>query len=200
MADSSHPAITGLILAGGLGRRMGGVDKGLQCLDGCPLVAWAVQSLLPQVETLLINANRHAESYGIYGFPVVPDDIPDFAGPLAGLHAGLGRAETAWVVTVPCDSPFFPHDLVARLWQALVAANAEVAVACTEGHRHPVFCLCHTGLRDDLGAYLAAGGRRMGEWCQGKRLVLVDFDDQVAAFRNLNTPEDLAASASDPAQ
>src|SRR5512146_1640213 len=107
--------VTGIVLAGGQGRRMGGVDKGLQLLRGRPMVAWAIERLAPQVEEILVNANQNTEAYAKFGHRVVPDSVGGFAGPLAGLHAGLHAAAQPLAVTVPCDSPFLPLDLVARL-------------------------------------------------------------------------------------
>lgn len=185
--------VTGVILSGGLGTRMGGVDKGLQMLQGMPLVAWVVRALQPQVETLVINANRNPESYGIYGFPVVADSLSDYPGPLAGLHAGLMAAQGDWVVTCPCDSPFLPQDLVFRLWESLHQQQGDLAVAATAEGLQPVFCLCPKGLLSDLQAYLEAGGRKMGEWCKRHKLAVADFDDQTSAFRNINRLEELQA-------
>ncbi len=184
--------ITGVILAGGLGRRMGGVDKGLQLLQGRPLVAWVAKRLAPQVDALLINANRHPDHYAALGFPVVPDQIEGFAGPLAGLHAALAGAPHPLVVTAPCDSPFLPVDLVSRLLAALTAADARIAVARTFDQLHPVFCLCRREVLDDLTGYLLAGERRFERWIVGQAAVEVAFDDQVAAFENINTREELA--------
>jgi len=187
----SPSAITGIILAGGLGRRMGGVDKGLQLLDGRPLVRHVAERLAPQVDHLLINANRSQAEYAALGYPVLADEIPDFAGPLAGLHAALSAAATPWVATAPCDSPYLPFDLVSRLQASLLASAAGLAVARVEGRLHPVFCLCRTSLNDPLAAYLNQGGRRVAEWCTDMGAVLVDFDDQPQAFRNFNTLQDL---------
>lgn len=183
--------VTGVILAGGMGRRMGGVDKGLQLLDGRPLVCHVAERLAPQVDELLINANRSQAEYAALGYTVLADEIPDFAGPLAGLHAALSAATTAWVVTVPCDSPYLPRDLVNRLQASLQASAAGLAVARVEGRLHPVFCLCRTSLSGTLAAYLSQGGRRVAEWCTDMGAVLVDFDDQPQAFRNFNTLQDL---------
>jgi molybdopterin-guanine dinucleotide biosynthesis protein A len=185
--------ITGVVLAGGLGRRMGGVDKGLQLLNGQTLVAQIVVRLRPQVGPLLINANRNAARYGELGYPVVADAVPDFAGPLAGLHAALSAAETPLVVTVPCDSPFLPVDLVSRLFLALTANGADLAVARTGEQSHPVFCLCRRQLLPHLAAYLAAGERKFERWYATLNAVLVPFDDQPAAFENINTAAELAA-------
>lgn len=200
MLPVPRPPITGLILAGGLGRRMGGVDKGLQPLQGKPLVAWSLAALQPQVDEVLINANQHTEAYAALGCPVVADEIGGFAGPLAGLHGGLGAATHDWVVTVPCDSPFLPADLVDRLWAGLCAQGADLAIARAEGQRQPVFCLCPTRLRDHLANFLAGGGRKMGAWCGELKLAEVDFEDQPLAFRNINTQAELTAcGGSDPA-
>ena len=184
--------ITGVVLAGGLGRRMGGVDKGLQELDGRPLVAHVIARLAPQVGSLLINANRNTERYAAFGHPVVADAIDGFAGPLAGLHAALAAATTPYVVTAPCDSPFLPDDLVSRLFAALTANAAQIAVARTGEQAHPVFCLCRRELLPSLAAWLQAGERRFGGWTATLAAVEVAFDDQPAAFENINTREELA--------
>lgn len=185
-------AITGVILAGGLARRMGGVDKGLQLLAGRPLVAHVIERLAPQVGGLLINANRSHAEYGALGYALLADRIPDFAGPLAGLHAALVAAATPLVVTVPCDSPYLPRDLVARLHAAMLDQGADLAIARAAGRVHPVFCLCRTALAPQLDIFLRQGGRRVMEWCAGVGGVEVDFDDQPGAFRNFNTLDDLA--------
>lgn len=185
------PAVTGVVLAGGLGRRMGGVDKGLQLLQGQPMVQWVLARFAPQVQALLINANQNAAIYAGFGHPVIADAIPDFAGPLAGLHAALSAARTPLVATVPCDSPFLPLDLVARLQAALLAAVAEVAVARTGEQKHPVFCLCRRSVLPQLTAYLQAGERKFETWCSSLSAVTVDFDDQPTAFENINTLQEL---------
>ncbi|MDE2584914.1 MAG: molybdenum cofactor guanylyltransferase [Betaproteobacteria bacterium] len=185
------PQVFGVILAGGLGRRMGGVDKGLQLLEGQALVVRAAMRLAPQVGALAINANRNLERYAALGYPVLPDLLPDFPGPLAGLHAALRASDRPLVAAIPCDSPFFPLDLVARLKSALEEAGAELAVARTAERSHPVFCLCRRELAGKLEEFLLAGGRRVGEWQGSQRRVEVLFDEN-AAFRNLNTLDDLA--------
>ncbi|MDP3538510.1 MAG: molybdenum cofactor guanylyltransferase MobA [Azonexus sp.] len=184
-------AITGVILAGGLGRRMGGVDKGLQLLNGQPMVAHVAARLAPQVDELLINANQNSERYADFGYRVVPDQIPDFAGPLAGLHAALSAATHPLVATAPCDSPFLTADLVFRLFSALTAAQADLAVARTFDQPHPVFCLCRRDLLPHLTDYLASGKRKMGDWHAMLKLVEVAFDDEAEAFENINTREEL---------
>lgn len=186
-----HGGISGVILAGGLGRRMGGVDKGLQELDGRPLVAWVIDRLAPQVDELLINANRNGERYAAFGHAVVPDRIDGFAGPLAGLHAALSVARHPLLATTPCDSPFLPIDLVARLRAALDESGAELAVARSLGRVQPVFCLCRRSALPALSAHLAAGGRRVERWFCSLPLIEVSFEDQPAAFANINSAEDL---------
>ncbi|MCB1961492.1 MAG: molybdenum cofactor guanylyltransferase [Rhodocyclaceae bacterium] len=188
------PPITGLILAGGQGSRMGGVDKGLVELDGRPMVAHVIARLTPQVDALLINANRNVDTYASFGVPVLADRHAGFVGPLAGLDAGLHHlgAVDAWVVTCPCDSPFAPRDLVARLLAAAQAADAEVAMARADGQAQPVFLLAHTRCAGSLAAFLAGGGRKIDRWVTAQKHVIVDFDDCPQAFANINTPDELA--------
>jgi molybdopterin-guanine dinucleotide biosynthesis protein A len=188
-------AITGLILAGGMGRRMGGVDKGLVPLDGRPMVAHVLARLSPQVGALVINANQNLERYAAFGYPVVPDEVGGFAGPLAGLHAGMTRAATAYIATAPCDSPFLPADLVARLAAAMTRESAQLAVVHTFAQPHPVFALVECGVRPHLASFLLAGGRKIDAWYATLRVVAVPFDDEEAAFRNINTADELAAAA-----
>jgi molybdopterin-guanine dinucleotide biosynthesis protein A len=184
-------SITGVVLAGGMGRRMGGVDKGLLELRGRPLAAWVVDRLRPQVDHLLINANQNRERYAEFGCPVVADKIPDFAGPLAGLHAALSAASTPLVATAPCDSPFLPETLVSRLFSALTAAAADLAVARTFDQPHPVFCLCRREVLPHLTEFLAGGGRKIDRWYATLKVVDVAFDDVADAFENINTREEL---------
>jgi len=189
------PGVTGVILAGGMGRRMGGVDKGLVALDGKPMVEHVLARLAPQVDAVLINANQNLERYARLGVPVVPDAIPGFAGPLAGLHAGLAAATTEFVATVPCDSPFLPHDLVARLMADLVAHRAELAVARTFDQPHPVFALVRRRVFAHLASFLDGGGRKIDAWYATLATVETAFDDEADAFRNINTGAELAAAA-----
>jgi molybdopterin-guanine dinucleotide biosynthesis protein A len=181
--------VSGIVLAGGQGRRMGGVDKGLQPLRGKPMVEWVIERLKPQVAEILINANQNLDQYGKYGHRVVPDEIAGFAGPLAGLHAGLKAAREALVVTVPCDSPFLPSDLVARLEKSL--GEKDLAVAKTGDQPHPVFSLMKRQVRESLEAFLASGGRKIDAWYSALKVVEVSFDDEADAFRNINTLEEL---------
>ncbi|HEY2337647.1 MAG TPA: molybdenum cofactor guanylyltransferase MobA, partial [Burkholderiales bacterium] len=177
--------VSGIVLAGGKGSRMGGVDKGLQALRGKPMVAWAIARLKPQVDEIVINANQNLEVYGALGYRVVPDEIGGFAGPLAGLHAGLAAATHPLAATVPCDSPFLPADLVSRLKGNLV--DNDLAVAKTGDQAHPVFVLLRTSLRRNLQAFLEGGGRKIDAWYASLKVVEVPFDDEAEAFRNINT-------------
>jgi molybdopterin-guanine dinucleotide biosynthesis protein A len=189
----SAGGITGLILAGGQGRRMGGVDKGLKDFRGKPLVQWVIERLRPQVDTLLINANQNARTYAGFGHPVIADQIGGFAGPLAGLQAGLAQAITPLLVTAPCDSPFLPHDLVSRLRSGLESNQAQVAVARTGDQPHPVFTLCRREVLADLTAFLQGGGRKIDAWYASLAVAEVAFDDEADAFANINTLEELDA-------
>ncbi len=185
--------ITGIVLAGGLGRRMGGVDKGLVILHGTPMVQHVLKRFVPQVDELLINANQNLERYAAFGYRVITDRLTGYAGPLAGLQAGLIEASNDLVATVPCDSPFLPLDLIARLQTALLENRAQLAVAKTSGQPHPVFCLCQRGLLPHLTSFLDAGGRRFDAWYADLTAVEVDFDDRADAFKNINTLQQLAA-------
>jgi len=184
--------ITGVILAGGLGRRMGGTDKGLQELRGRPMVQWVIERLAPQVDELLINANQNGTRYAAFGHRVVPDLVPDYAGPLAGLHAALSAASHPLIATAPCDSPFLPADLVSRLAKALTASRAEIAVARTFAQPHPVFCLCRRDVLPHLSDFLARGERKFERWYSTLNAVEVAFDDVAAAFENINTRQELS--------
>ena len=181
--------VTGIVLAGGKGTRMGSVDKGLQPLRGKPMVEWVLERLRPQVAEVVINANQNVASYEKYGHRVVSDQIGGFAGPLAGLHAGLGAVRHPLAVTVPCDSPFLPLDLVARLGKAL-GAN-DLAVAKTGDQAHPVFSLVRRAVQAHLAEFLAQGGRKIDAWYATLKVVEVSFDDEAGAFRNINTREEL---------
>ncbi len=186
--------ITGLILAGGRGSRMGGVDKGLQNHLGMPLAMQALLRLQPQVGALMINANRNLAAYESMGVPVWPDALADYPGPLAGFLAGLERCETPYLVTVPCDTPNFPTDLVERLAAALVAEDAEIAMAATreDGQLQvqPVFCLMAATLMESLVAFIQSGQRKIDRWTGQHRCATVVFDD-ADAFFNANTLDEL---------
>jgi len=194
MNSIAREDITGLVLAGGRGSRMGGVDKGLQDHRGMPLALHALRRLQPQVGTAMLSANRNLPDYEAMGVPVWSDSIEGYAGPLAGLLTGLEHARTDWLVTVPCDTPDFPPDLVDRLAEAAAAQGAEIAMAAThedgELRAQPVFCLLRASLAPSLLAFLQAGERKFGKWTAQHRMVQVAFDD-AAAFFNANTSDEL---------
>lgn len=187
--------ITGLVLAGGRGSRMGGTDKGLQIHRGMPMAMHALLRLAPQVGVTLVNANRNLAAYESMGVPVWPDALPDYPGPLAGFLAGLEHCETPYLATVPCDSPLFPDDLVARLAEGLARADdAELAMAATrEGDElrlQPVFCLMRVNVMESLIRFTSSGRRKIDVWTATLRSVAVPFDD-AAAFVNANTAAEL---------
>ena len=185
--------VTGVILAGGQGRRMDNVDKGLELLNGRPLIAWVVQRVAPQVSEILINANRNRDVYAAFEYRVVEDHIGGFAGPLAGLHRGLAEAQHELVLSVPCDTPFLPEDLVARLAAPLDDEHVDLSVAKTGTQAHPVICLTRKRLLAHLAAFLDSGGRKVDAWYSTLRVAKVAFDDQPAAFMNVNTLGELRA-------
>ena len=189
--------ITGLVLSGGRGSRMGGVDKGLQIHQGIPLALHALLRLQPQVGEVMINANRNVAAYESMGVPVWPDAWPDYAGPLAGMLAGLEHCATPWLVTVPCDTPNFPADLVARLSHALASEGAEIAMAAScepdgQVQVQPVFCLLSSALLESLVGFLNAGHRKIDRWTAQHRCATVVFEDH-QAFANANTAQELRA-------
>jgi molybdopterin-guanine dinucleotide biosynthesis protein A len=193
--------ITGLILAGGRASRMGGVDKGLQNMHDQPLALHALLRLAPQVGAVMINANRNLGAYEAMGVPVWPDVLPDYPGPLAGVLTGLERCETPYLVTVPCDTPNFPTDLVARLATALDSTHAEIAMAAAREdgvmRAQPVFCLLEAQLLESLVRYLQSGERKIDRWTATHRCTIVEFDDN-AAFFNANTIDELRRLQSGP--
>lgn len=186
--------ITGLILAGGRGSRMGGTDKGLQNFRGAPMAMHTLMRLSPQTGEMLINANRNLAAYESFGVPVVTDSVPDFAGPLAGMLAGLEQCQTPWMITAPCDSPFLPQDLVRRLAGAIDdgAGMAMPVTVETDGRRqtHPVFLLMPHGALDSLVAFLNGGGRKIETWAATQGVAEVQFED-AGAFANINTLDEL---------
>lgn len=200
-------AITGLLLAGGRGSRMGGVDKGLQLLHGRPLFEWVLARLQAQVGPLLINANRNLPAYAAQGLPVLSDADDSFAGPLAGLLAGLQACETDWLLSAPCDTPMLPSDLAQRLAAAALAAGADLAVPLSLNAQdaapgepprpqiQPVFCLLRASLKTSLAAYLQGGGRKIDTWLRAQNHVLVPFDapGDAQAFFNANHLSELQA-------
>jgi molybdopterin-guanine dinucleotide biosynthesis protein A len=192
MRTAEH--ITGLVLAGGRGSRMGGGDKGLQSHLGVPLALHAIRRLSPQVGTVMVSANCHLDTYASFGVPVWPDAMEDHPGPLAGFLAGLEHCRTPYLVTVPCDTPNFPTDLVARLAQGLMAHGAQMAIAATresEGVQvQPVFSLMASGLKGSLLKFIASGQRSVERWAALHCCATVLFDDE-AAFTNANTAQEL---------
>jgi molybdenum cofactor guanylyltransferase len=193
-------AITGLVLAGGRGQRMAGADKGLQVLHGRPLAAHVLARLAPQVGALAISANRHQDTYSALGAPsharVLADTLPDYPGPLAGLLTGLAAADTDWLLAAPCDSPWLPDDLAARLANAALTQNADIATVTTSNAAgavslHPVFVLLRTTLAEDLAAFLDAGERKVRAWYARHRTAEVAFADE-RAFYNINSLQELA--------
>jgi len=197
--------ITGLVLAGGRGSRMGGVDKGLQNFRGLPLALHTLMRLQMQTGNVMVNANRNLAAYEAFGAPVWPDVLADYAGPLAGFLTGLERCETQWLLTVPCDTPLFPLDLAQRLAAAAEAQGAEIAMAAApedDGQGHiqvrpqPVFCLLRVELLESLVAFTQAGGRKIDAWTARHRCAIVPFDqpgDDPQAFFNANTLAELQA-------
>ena len=197
--------ITGLILAGGRGSRMGGVDMGLQNFRGMPLALQALMLLSPQVGEVMINANRNLSAYESFGVPVWPDRLADYPGPLAGFLCGLERCETPWLLTVPCDTPLFPADLASRLAAAAAAQGADIAMAAapepeddgsTRVRTQPVFCLLRVGLLESLMRFTQEGGRKIDRWTAQHPCAIVAFDqpgDDPLAFRNANTLAELHA-------
>ena len=181
--------VSGIVLAGGRGQRMGGVDKGLQPLHGKPMIEHVLARLAPQVDEIVINANQNLERYRAFDHRVVSDAIGGFAGPLAGLHAGLHAVSHELAVTVPCDSPFLPTDLVSRL-KAQLGTN-DLAVAKTGDQPHPVFALVRKSVAPNLESFLKNGGRKIDAWYASLKVVEVSFDDEADAFRNINTLEEL---------
>jgi molybdenum cofactor guanylyltransferase len=188
--DIATAEITGLVLAGGRGSRMGGVDKGLQHHLGSPLARYALDRLAPQVGRLMINANRNLSVYQSMGVPVWPDEVPDYPGPLAGMLAGLSHCETPYLITVPCDTPNFPVDLVERLARGLAQIDGDMATAYTREagklFAQPVFCLMKASLVHSLGAFVRSGERKTGAWARAQRCAQVVFEDD-AEFFNVNT-------------
>ena len=185
--------ISSIILAGGRATRMGGIDKGLVTLLQKPLVAHVIERLVPQVDEIIINANREIEQYKTFGYPVFQDETSDFAGPLAGIYVGLKHAQHKYLLSAACDSPLLPLDLASRLLAGLAENNADIAVATCNGDTHPVFCLCKKSVFNSLDDYLANGGRKVSTWQKSQHYIEIDFSDCSDAFVNLNSLEDLTA-------
>lgn len=184
-------SVTAIILAGGRASRMGGLDKGLIALNNRPLISYVIACLKPQIDAIIINANRELDTYKTFGYPVFVDEVADFAGPLAGIQLGLQHAESEYLLTAPCDCPLLPANLCKKLQTALEENSADIAIATSHEKDHPVVCLCKTTLLDNLNNFLHQGGRKVSAWQKSHKHVYVDFSDVPAAFTNINTPEDL---------
>ncbi|MCS3902601.1 molybdopterin-guanine dinucleotide biosynthesis protein A [Methylohalomonas lacus] len=195
MAELIQDNVTGLVLAGGRARRMGGIDKGLAQVAGRPMIEWVLDGLRPQTAALLINANRSHATYRAYGHPVIADKLGGYCGPLAGMASGLEACTTDYLATCPCDSPLLPPDLVARLQRDLQAQQAELAVAHNGERLQPVFALLSRELLPSLNAFLANDGRKIDQWYAQHRMATVDFSDRPEAFLNINSADDASALA-----
>lgn len=182
--------ITGAILAGGKGRRMGGLDKGLVEYAGRPLVAHVIERLRPQLGELLINANRNIDEYRQFGYPVIADQLADYQGPLAGFAAVMQAARTDFVLVAPCDGPHLPADLVSRLVTAITAEDVAIAVAHDGRRLQSVYALMRRDLLPSLQAYIQSGQRRVGAWYASQSIVRADFSDAPESFFNVNYSED----------
>lgn len=198
---NDHPATLGVILAGGLARRMGGGDKPMREIGGRTIVEHVIARLAPQCDRLVLNANGDPARFSRFGLPVIADTVADYPGPLAGVLAALdwtaeSQADAQWVVSVAGDCPFLPHDLVERFHQARVAEDAQLCVAASGGRSHPVIGLWNVGLRHDLRqALVVEGMRKIDRWTARYRLATVSWpSDPVDPFFNANTLDDLAAA------
>jgi molybdenum cofactor guanylyltransferase len=189
---SHNSKTTAIIVSGGRATRMNGVDKGLVLWQNKPLIAHVIARLKPQVDEIIINANREIAQYEAFGYPVLQDENDGFLGPLAGFSLGLQHAKHDYVLTVPCDSPLLPLDLVERLYNGMSASLADIAVASSDENVHPVFCLMKKSVLPSLTEYLEAGERKVSAWQKSQKYIEVDFSDCADAFTNLNTFEDLA--------
>ena len=184
--------ITGVVLAGGQGRRLGGMDKGLSLWRGTPLIKHVLDALKPQVSDLLINANRNADYYAEFGYPVIPDELPDYQGPLAGIAKAMDTATTDYLVITPCDCPHIATDLVSRLYNASIKKQCSLCVAHDGKRLQPLFALLDLKLRESLHEYLRQDGRKPDQWYSRQGFYAVDFSDQPNVFSNLNTISDFA--------
>lgn len=194
MITSPTPSITGVILAGGQARRMGGEDKGLILFQQKPLIHYAIDALRPQVDQLIINANRNLEHYQEFGYPVISDSIDGFCGPLAGMLSAMQSTDADYILTAPCDCPSISPQLRQRLMESLLLSSADIAVAFDGQRLQPVFSLIPCHLKDDLQDYLFQGERKIDLWLQRHKLTIVDFSDHAETFANFNHPEDLVSS------
>jgi molybdenum cofactor guanylyltransferase len=181
--------VTAVILAGGKGRRMDGQDKGLVELASRPLIEYVIAAIKPQVESIIINANRNQLLYSRYGYPVIADELDDYQGPLAGFYSAMRIAAGSHIVTMPCDGPLLPGDLVERLIAALHVEKAEIAVAHDGERMQPVYSLIPVALMNSLDRFLGTRERKVDLWYKQHRVALADFSDCPETFRNINTAE-----------
>ena len=179
--------VTGVILAGGQARRMGGQDKGLTIFNDRPMIESIIDAFVPQTPKLLINANRNHEQYAKYGFEIVADELSGYCGPLAGMASSLQAIKSDYMVTAPCDSPFIPLDLVERLADALERESASISVAHSGERIQPVFCMIKKSLLDSLNSYLATGERKIDRWFEQHEFAIADFSDKPETFDNINS-------------
>lgn len=187
--------ISAIILAGGRATRMNGLDKGLVCLQKKPLVQYVIERITPQVDEVLLNANREIAQYETFNLPILQDGNSDFMGPLAGFNLGLIHCKHDFLLSLPCDSPLIPHDLASRLMKALIEQDADIAVAKSGGYAHPVFSLMKKSILPSLTNYLEQGERKVSTWQKSLNYIEVEFDDCDDAFVNVNTFEELEALA-----
>ena len=192
--QQQNTSITGVILAGGRSSRMDGQDKGLLPIHGRTMIEYVLETLTPQVDDILISANRHLDSYSRYGYPVIRDKIENFAGPLAGMAAAIENCKSEYILSVPCDGPWVPKDLASRLRHRLEAEGASLSTAHDGQRLQPVFALIHRELLPAILAYLESGERKLGLWIRQQQPALADFSDQPEAFFNVNSPAELAAA------
>ena len=187
----THKNVTGLILAGGQARRMGGIDKGLIELGGRSMISYIIAALTPQVGDIIINANRNVSDYEAYGYLVISDDMDNYLGPLAGMASGLKQCNTDYIATVPCDGPVLVDCYVDTLISTAEKSNSKISVAFDGQRLQPVYALIHASLLDDLNDFLISGERKIDLWYAKHHFVKADFSDHKDMFTNINTPEDL---------
>lgn len=192
MSILSPITVSGVLLAGGQSRRMGGQDKGLIHYQGKAMVSHVIDAILPQVDDLYISANRNIENYQTFSFPVITDQLADFQGPLAGILSVMQQATSAYLLTVPCDNPVISHQLRQRLMEALLSTESDIAIAHDGTQLQPVFALIPLRLKDSLSAFLASGARKTRDWMYQHKVVEVDFSDQADCFININSTDELA--------
>jgi len=182
--------ITAVILAGGLGRRMGGQDKGLLEFNGRLIIEILIERLQDQQLDILVNANRNQATYQSYGYPVVGDELKDYQGPLAGFASAMTTVKTRYILTLPCDSPKLAHNFVDRFIETRDREQAPICVAHDGERLQPVYALIDTQLLDDLKLFLDSGERKIDRWYAQHDYAQVDFSDDTVMFQNINTPED----------